>query len=122
MDVGSRKTRSAAATRTVPSCEVDPPARAVSRQRPAAGKVSRTRYTPCLRVARAWRVFEPVAVTDTLPRNETGRTASRTAHGLPSNAAGRFPATETWTPPAPNDANAHATGTRSPRQASLMPV
>ena len=95
MDVGSLNMSGIGATRTAPSREVVPPARAVNRQRPAAGKVSRSRYTPRLRVTRARRRRTRVAVTITVPRNEAGRTASRTDHDFPTTAAGRFPATDT---------------------------
>ena len=74
----------------------EPPALAVSFQWPALGKTSRARYERGLAVALT-RAPGPAAVIRIVPRNDAGRTASRTVHGLPATAAGRFPTIDTWT-------------------------
>jgi hypothetical protein len=84
-------------TRTEPRRDTEPPARAVSVQRPALEKTSFARYEPGLAVARARERLGPVAVIRTIRRNDAGRTASRTVHAFPATAVGGFPRIDTCT-------------------------
>src|SRR4051794_33687002 len=58
----------------------------------------------------------------TAPRNDAGRTASRSVHALPTTGDVSFPATETLTGAAAPASHAHTTATSRASARVLMPV
>src|SRR5215213_4516870 len=123
IDVGSERTRGAvgaALTVIGPRRDVEPPAWAVSSQRPAFGNTRRARYEPRAPVTRVATRPGPEAVTRRLPRNDAGRTASLAFHCFPTVAPASGRTSETCTGAAADAPQAATTPTAAAQAASVV--